>query len=115
MARVVIATDFGGPEVLSIIDEQSKEPCPGDVRIQGRAPGINPVNWKRYSGTMGSVAPVCPMRVGFGAAGVVASVGEEAIGPAGPIAAGDEVIAYRVDGAYAEETVVPASAVIPKP
>jgi NADPH2:quinone reductase len=43
------------------------------------------------------------------------SVGTGAEGPAGPVAVGDEVIAFRVEGAYADEVVVPASAVVPKP
>jgi NADPH:quinone reductase-like Zn-dependent oxidoreductase len=55
------------------------------------------------------------MRLGFEAAGVVTELGSDAIGPAGSVAVGDEVIAYRVDGAYADELVVPASAVVPKP
>lgn len=36
-------------------------------------------------------------------------------GPAGPVAAGDEVIAYRAPGAYASAVVVPAQALVPKP
>lgn len=72
------------------------------------------MDWKRYSGAMGSDARL-PMRLGFEAAGVVTEVGGEAVGPAGPVAVGDEVIAFRIDGGYADELVVPASAVVPKP
>ena len=89
-------------------------PGPGEVRISVRAAGVNPVDWKRYSGTMGTAAAL-PMRLGFEAAGVVVAVGGQAIGPAGGVSVGDEVIAYRIDGGYAEEIVVPASAVVPKP
>jgi NADPH2:quinone reductase len=45
----------------------------------------------------------------------VTGVGGEAVGPAGPVAVGDEVIAYRIDGGYADELVVAASTVVPKP
>ena len=86
----------------------------GEVRIAVRAAGINPVDWKRYGGTMGSDAKL-PLRLGFEVAGVVVEVGSEAVGPAGRVAVGDEVIAYRIDGGYAEEVVVPASEVVPKP
>lgn len=55
------------------------------------------------------------MRLGFEVAGVVSEVGEGASGPAGALAAGDEVIAFRIDGGYADELVVPASTVVPKP
>jgi NADPH:quinone reductase len=36
-------------------------------------------------------------------------------GPGGLIRAGDEVIAYRIAGAYADDVTVPASSVVPKP
>jgi NADPH:quinone reductase-like Zn-dependent oxidoreductase len=114
MARVVVATAFGGPEVLSVVEEDVGAPAAGEVRIAVRAAGINPVDWKRYSGAMGTDARL-PMRLGSEAAGVVTEVGGEAVGPAGPVAVGDEVIAFRIAGAYAEELVVPASAVVPKP
>jgi len=55
------------------------------------------------------------MRLGFEAAGVVSAVGDDAVGPAGPILPGDEVIAFRIDGAYASQVVVAASTVVPKP
>jgi NADPH:quinone reductase len=114
MARVVVATAFGGPEVLSIGDQDVGGPGPTEVLIAVRAAGINPVDWKRYSGAMGSAGPL-PMRLGFEAAGVVVEVGDEAVGPAGRVGVGDEVIAFRIDGGYAEEVVVAAAAVVPKP
>jgi len=114
MARVVVATAFGGPEVLSIVDQDVSGPGAGEVRLSVRAAGINPVDWKRYGGSMGSGAGF-PMRLGFEAAGVVVEVGDDAVGPAGPVNVGDEVIAFRIDGGYAEEVVVAASSVLPKP
>jgi NADPH:quinone reductase len=114
MARVVVATGLGGPEVLSVVEEDAGAPGEGEVRIAVRAAGVNPVDWKRYGGAMGTGAAL-PMRLGYEAAGVVAEVGGGARGPAGPVGPGDEVIAYRVDGGYADELVVPASAVVPKP
>jgi NADPH:quinone reductase-like Zn-dependent oxidoreductase len=45
----------------------------------------------------------------------VTAVGPHAVGPAGPVAVGDEVIAFRAPGAYATELVVPAAALVPKP
>src|ERR1035441_8478001 len=68
MARVVVATAFGGPEVLSVISEGIAMPGLGEVRIAVRAAGVNPVDWKRYSGTMGADARL-PLRLGFEVAG----------------------------------------------
>jgi NADPH:quinone reductase-like Zn-dependent oxidoreductase len=115
MSCVVIAPAYGGPEVLSVVDEPVAEPGPGQARIKVRAAGVNPVDWKFYSGNMGADPARLPMRLGGEAAGVVDAVGPDAAGPAGPIAVGAEVIAYRVTGAYAADLVVPAHALVPKP
>ncbi len=115
VATVVIAAAYGGPEVLSVIEEPGRDPGPGEVRIEVRAAGINPVDAKSYSGAFGTDSARLPIRLGAEAAGVVTAVGPDAAGPAGPVQAGDEVIVFRAPGAYAAELVVPAQAVIPKP
>jgi NADPH2:quinone reductase len=115
MALTVLATAYGGPEVLSVIDEPAGEPGPGQARIEVRAAGVNPVDYKVYSGRMGADPARLPLRLGSEASGVVTAVGEGAVGPAGPVSAGDEVIAFRAPGAYAAELVVPAQALVPKP
>ncbi|WP_375490149.1 NADP-dependent oxidoreductase [uncultured Jatrophihabitans sp.] len=118
MSAVAVATAFGGPEVLSVVDEPVAEPGPGEVRISVRASGVNPIDHKRYSGMMGEDPDSLPQRVGLEAAGVVSAVGSgDVSGPAGPISVGDEVIANSngTPGAAADEWVVPASTVVPKP
>ena len=72
------------------------------------------MDWKLYSGSMGTAAAL-PMRLGFEVSGVVTEIGSAAVGPAGPVAVGDEVIAFRIDGGYADDLVVAASTVVPKP
>lgn len=115
VATVVIAAGYGGPEVLAIAEEPVPMPGPGEVRIEVRAAGVNPIDYKSYSGAFGKDPSRLPMRLGAEAAGVVTAVGQDAAGPAGPVAVGDEVIAYRAPGAYAAELVVPAGDVVPKP
>lgn len=115
MATVVMAGAYGGPEVLTIADVPAAEPGPGQARIEVRGCGVNPVDYKLYSGAMGGDPSRLPLQLGFEAAGVVAAVGPDAVGPAGPVEVGDEVIAYRVSGAYAAELVAPAQAMVPKP
>jgi NADPH:quinone reductase len=115
MSAVVVASAFGGPEVLSVVDQPAGEPGPGEARIQVRAAGVNPVDWKSYSGQMGADPARLPMRLGAEAAGVVTAAGPDAAGPAGPVRVGDEVIAFRVPGAYAADLVAPAGALVPKP
>ena len=121
MAAIVIAAAFGGPDVLSIIEEPAAEPGPGQARITVRAAGVNPADYKAYSGAFGADPARLPVRPGTEAAGVVSAVGPGAAGragpagSAGPVAVGDEVIAYQVSGSYATELVAPAAALVPKP
>ena len=115
MPAVVVATAFGGPEVLSVTDQQTAAPGPGEARLKVRAAGVNPIDWRTYSGAMGADPARLPIRLGSEAAGVVTAAGPGAVGPAGPVAPGDEVIAFRVSGGYAAELVVPAQALVPKP
>ena len=115
MTTSVVAMAFGGPEVLSVLDESVGVPGPGHVLVEVRAAGTNPVDYKLYSGAYGKDPSQLPMRLGMEAAGVVSAVGDDAEGPAGPIHPDDEVIAYPIRGAYAALVVVPASTVVPKP
>lgn len=117
MARIVFATAFGGPEVLSLADEAVADPGPGEVTIQLRAAAVNPLDYLLYSGMFGDDPRRLPIRVGLELAGVVTAAGPHAMGPAGPVLVGDEVIAYPGDaiGAYASEVTWPARGVVPKP
>jgi NADPH2:quinone reductase len=115
MASVVVATAFGGPEVLSVVQQPAPDPGPGEARVEVRAAGVNPSDFKSYTGAFGTDPDRLPMRIGSEAAGVVIEAAADAVGPEGPVRVGDEVIAYRVTGGYATEVVVPASALVPKP
>ncbi|HEU5003467.1 MAG TPA: NADP-dependent oxidoreductase [Actinomycetota bacterium] len=115
MAAAVVATAYGGPEVLRLVDAPTAAPGPGEVLLDVRAAGTNPVDYKSYSGAFSRDPAALPMRLGLEASGMVTAVGQNAAGPAGPIAVGDEVVAYRIQGAYASQVVVPAEAVVPKP
>jgi NADPH:quinone reductase-like Zn-dependent oxidoreductase len=115
MTTAVVATAFGGPEVLAVIETPVRPPEPGEVLISVRAVGTNPIDYKVYSGLMGQDPAQLPMRLGSEAAGVVTEVGNGAEGPGGRVAVGDEVVAYRIAGAYAGDVTVPSSSVVPKP
>lgn len=114
MATAVVATAYGGPEVLSLAEVEVPAPGPGEVTIAVRAAGVNPFDHKRYSGMFGTDPAALPLRLGLEVAGVVTAVGADAVGPAGPISVGDEVIA-PVSGGYASAVNAPAARVVPKP
>jgi NADPH2:quinone reductase len=115
LINAVVAPDFGGPDVLSVVEVAIAPPGPGEVRIHVHAAGTNPIDYKLYSGALGQDPASLPMRLGLEAAGVITAVGDGTEGPAGPLHVGDEVIAFPIEGGYATDLVVPASSVVPKP
>lgn len=110
MTHTVVAPEFGGPEVLTVIDEQVPPPGPGQVQIEVRAAGVNPADYKMYNGTFGTDPDNLPVRPGLEASGVVVAVGDDS-----PFRIGDEVIAYTGKGGYAELLNVAATDVLAKP
>jgi NADPH:quinone reductase len=111
----VVAAAYGGPEVLSVVDAEVLPPGPGEVTIEVRAAGVNPIDHKLYSGAFGRSADNLPVRLGLEVAGVITEVGPGAVGPAGLLSVGDEVIAYPTEGGYATAVTVSANGVVPKP
>jgi NADPH:quinone reductase-like Zn-dependent oxidoreductase len=111
MTRIVAPADFGGPEQLVVTEVPTPEPGPGEVRVAVRAIGVNPIDWKIYSGRMGRDRNALGA-IGFELAGVVDAVGQGVDG----WSVGDEVIAAQVPGnGYTDAAVVPAVGLIAKP
>lgn len=109
-ATKIVAEHSGGPEVLEVRDVDVPAPGPGEVKIQVKAIGVNPIDLKQRSGFPYSAPATFPFTPGSELAGVVAEAGDGA-----GFEPGDEVLAYRVAGAYASEVVVPARDVFLKP
>ncbi|WP_405914091.1 NADP-dependent oxidoreductase [Streptomyces sp. NBC_00963] len=117
--RVIGLTEFGGPEVLRVIELPDPVPGSGEVRIRVRAASVNPTDTLLRSGALsvrlnGRSGPYVP---GMDAAGVVDAIGPDTDTP---LREGDAVIAivrpYEPrGGAYAELVVVPAESVVPIP
>lgn len=107
MATYVVAEHAGGPEVLEFREEQDRAPGAGEVAIDVRSIGVNPVDVKQRNAD----GPAeFPLRPGHEVAGVVSAVGEGA-----SFSVGDEVVAFRVFGGYATRVIVPAGDVFLKP
>ena len=117
--KAIGLTEFGGPEVLKVVDLPEPEPGPGEVRIRVHAVAVNPTDITFRSGGRAAqladrAAPYIP---GMDAAGVVDKLGENSDGR---LAVGDHVIAYVIPfgphgGSYAEKVVVTAASVVPAP
>ncbi|WP_211127924.1 NADP-dependent oxidoreductase [Streptomyces yatensis] len=109
MKRVSFA-EFGGPDVLQLIDAEEPHAGPGQVRVAVRAAGVNPVDWRIREGQVLGAHPVeLPSGVGLDAAGVVDEVGEGVEG----IEVGDHVFGEGAS-TYAEFAVLSAWARMPE-
>ncbi|ANB10471.1 NADPH:quinone reductase [Streptomyces ambofaciens] len=109
MKKVSFA-EFGGPEVLHLIDAEEPHPAPGEIRIAVRAAGVNPVDWRVREGQVLGAHPIeLPSGVGLDASGVVDEVGEGVDG----IEVGDRVFGEG-SSTYAEFSVLSAWARMPE-
>ncbi|MDH6676833.1 NADPH2:quinone reductase [Rhodococcus sp. LBL1] len=111
MSKTVVANAYGGPEVLEVIDEDLPAPAPGQVVVEMRAIGVNPIDYKLYSGAFGADPARLPVRPGIEGSGVVVAVGDGETG----VRVGEDVIVYSGTGGYSERVLVPAEDVLPKP
>jgi NADPH:quinone reductase-like Zn-dependent oxidoreductase len=74
--KAVQYSEYGGPEVLRVVDIDEPRAGPGQVRIEVRAAGVNPSDWKDRAGDARDATPVpLPSGVGFEGAGVVDEIG----------------------------------------
>lgn len=89
-------------------------PMAGELLVEVRSAGVNPVDWKIRSGMLGAASPSdLPAVLGREVSGVVREVGQDVEG----FAVNDEVFGNVAPGSggYAEYTLVTASAAAPKP
>lgn len=100
--KAVQFSEYGGPEVLKVMEVDEPHAGPGQVRIAVRAAGVNPAEWKIRAGYFQEFMPVeFPAGVGFEAAGIVDEVGQGVTG----VAVGDAVFGSGT-GTVAEYAVL---------
>src|ERR1700677_2715373 len=56
MPRVVVFDEFGGPDVMHVVEESAVEPAAGEVRVRIEAFAVNPLDQMMRSGA--SPAPI---------------------------------------------------------
>src|ERR1700677_295305 len=96
--------EYGGPEVLRLVEVNEPHAGPGQVRIAVRAAGVNAIDWKIREGEMREADPITlPAGTGFDAAGVVDEVGAGVSGVG--VALGDAVFGIG-SATYAEYAVL---------
>lgn len=120
MPRIVRPTAYGTPDVLEVTQVPRPQAAADGVVVEVRAAGVNPIDWKLYSGAFHAVdadhedaagiAASMPS-IGLECAGVVTEVGAQV----NDVQVGDEVIVYPVTGSYADYVTAAATSIFAKP
>lgn len=113
MAQAVKFDQYGGVDVLNVVEIPEPVAGPGQVVVQVVAASINPGEWKIRQGLLHERWPATfPSGEGSDFAGRVVAVGDGVSG----IAVGDEVVGFSDErSAHATHVVVPVDQVTPKP
>jgi NADPH2:quinone reductase len=108
--RALLCTEFGPPDRLAIHDIPSPTPGPGEVVVSVKAASLNfpdvLIIENKYQ-----FKPPLPFSPGSELAGIVKAVGEGVT----TVRPGDQVMAFTLHGAFAEEIKVEAHRVLPVP
>ncbi|MGV9452467.1 quinone oxidoreductase family protein [Streptomyces sp. NPDC003635] len=107
--RAVEFREYGGPEVLEVVETDAPEPGRGQVTIDAAFVGVNFADLKARS--EGYRVSSLPHRPGLELSGRIRAVGEGVEG----LRPGQEVAALVGGGAYAEVVVADAATVFPLP
>ena len=109
--KAIRIKEFGGPEVMVLEESPTPEPGPGEVRVQIKAAGVNPVDTYIRSGGY-TAKPGLPYTPGFDAGGTVEAAGPKVKG----FKKGARVYCSRsLTGTYAEFTLCKSAQVHPIP
>jgi NADPH2:quinone reductase len=98
----------GDLDALRLEEIALPEPGPGEVRVRLSAIGVNFIDIYQRTGAYKMATPFVP---GLEGAGAIDAIGEGVTG----LAVGDRVAWAMVNGAYAEQALVPAAKVVPLP
>lgn len=100
--KKIIYTQFGGPDVLQLVDAEVPRPGPGQVRIAVRAAAVNAFDWRVREGQKLGAHPVqLPTGLGLDASEVVEEVGENVSG----VDVGDAIFGEGIE-TYAESALM---------
>ncbi len=112
MARTVQFHEYGGPDVLRLVDAPVPSAGPGQVRVAVRAAGVNPIDSKILQGFMREVMPLAlPAGLGSDLAGIVEQVGADVES----FRVGDEVMGSSLTPAISEYALADSANLIMKP
>jgi NADPH:quinone reductase len=104
-SKTIQITQYGGPEVLQLVELPVGEPGPGEIRIRHEACGLNFIDVYQRTGLYQNPLP---LTLGMEGAGIVEAVGEGVM----HLKAGDRAAyASNPPGSYSQKRVMPAKTV----
>lgn len=105
MARAIVYTEIGSPDVLHLSEVPDPVAGDGEVVVRIEAAGVNPIDAKIRGGKRPSPPITEPRPVGFDGAGVIDSIGPNVEDHA----VGDRVAIRDTVGTYADLLLVPVA------
>ena len=111
MARAIVYTEFGSPDVLHLIEIPDPIALSGEAVVRIEAAGANPIDAKLRSAKRPSPPITEPRAVGFDGAGVIESLGDDVDG----FAVGDRVAIRDTVGTYSSLLAVPVEKLVALP
>lgn len=105
MARAIVYTELGSPDVLHLAEIPDPVAGENQVVVRIEAAGVNPLDAKLRRGLRPGPPITEPRRVGFDGAGTITSLGEGVTG----FAVGDRVAIRTTLGTYATALAVPVT------
>jgi NADPH:quinone reductase-like Zn-dependent oxidoreductase len=107
--KAIVMREYGGPDVLEMLEIGRPEPAPTEILVRVATAGINPVDWKvREEPWLPDLMGEPPLTLGWDVAGTVEAVGYGVT----RFAVGDRVFGMpwfpRLARAYAEYVTAPS-------
>jgi len=105
-----VVTRYGGPEVITVAEEECHRPMPGDVRVKVLAAGVSLPDVLAREGVHPET-PRVPYTPGWDLLGIVDQIGEGVSG----FELGQTVAAMPISGCYAQYVCLPQRKFVPVP
>lgn len=106
----VVVTRYGGPEVITVVEQECPAPMRGEIRVKVLAAGVSSPDVLAREGVHPET-PRVPYTPGWDLVGIVDQLGEGVSG----VQPGQTVAAMPIRGCYAQYVCLPQSKFIPVP
>ena len=109
--KAAIINEYGGNEVVRIVDIERPEPKAGEILVKVHAAGVNPIDWKIRGGAGQRLGMTLPIHMGGELVGTVEMLGAGVDG----FAQGEAIFGMVHTGAFAEYVVAKAADMVRVP